>query len=156
MENSDAEVKLLLASVPWLLAAALLNPQGGWAQQPCLALAHVDREVFISCISQADFWRVRHQRHCSAVKQAGEFTWPRAGEVILHGGCSLAVLWHRWEERDVLRHNPIPGWDGVWGVGMGCCSHAGESSASQEHPCQECMMLSRCSLFCSQRQRLTQ
>lgn len=34
---------------------------------------------------------------------------------------------------------------------MGCFSHAGASTASQEHPCQKRVMLSRCSLFCSQR-----
>lgn len=61
MENSDAEVKLLLASVPWLLAAALLHPQAGWAHQPCLALAPMERRVFISCISQADSRRAGHQ-----------------------------------------------------------------------------------------------
>lgn len=50
--------------------------------------------------------------HCSAVKEAAESTrgmWPRAGEGILHGGCPcrLAVPWHSWEEKDVLRHDPI-------------------------------------------------
>lgn len=109
MENSDAEVKLLLASAPWLLAAALLNPQGGWAQQPCLALPHVDREVFISCISQADSRRVRQQRCCSAVQQAGEFMWSRAGEAILHRGCP----WRSWGQRDVLTSRM------GWGLGSG-------------------------------------
>lgn len=45
---------------------------------------------------------------------------------------------------------------GALGSGDGLLLYAGESTASQKHPCQEFMMLSRCSPFCSQRQRLTQ
>jgi len=68
------------------------------------------------------------------IQQSKQLSTGRASAVVPTPCHSLL---HCWDRRMCSGRTPSEDVMGVWGVGMGCFSHAGESTASQEHPCQE-------------------